>query len=83
MANNEDGVLELLIAKPVTRGRILQLLPKLMRGQHMDQAEIVHTGVRRVKISASAAVPSHLDGEVQPLQSDFEIEVLPAALRLL
>lgn len=83
MANNEDGVLELLIAKPVTRGRILRLLPKLMRGQHMDEAEIVHASVRQVKISASATVPSHLDGEVQPLQSDFEIEVLPAALQLL
>jgi diacylglycerol kinase family enzyme len=28
-------------------------------------------------------VPSHLDGEVQPMQSEFEIEILPAALRLL
>ena len=83
MANNEDGKLELLIAAPVTRGRILQLLPKLMRGSHMDETEIVHTSVNRVKVSASAAVPSHLDGEVQPLQTDFDIEVLPQALQLL
>ena len=83
MAKNEDGILELLIAAPVTRRRILQLLPKLMRGSHMDETEIVHASVRRVKVSASAAVPSHLDGEVQPLQSHFEIEVLPGALRLL
>lgn len=83
MAKNEDGVLELLIAAPVTRGRILQLLPKLMRGSHMDEREIVHASVRRVKVSASAAVPSHLDGEVQPLQSVFEIEVLPESLQLL
>jgi diacylglycerol kinase family enzyme len=73
----------LLIAAPVTRGRILQLLPKLMRGTHMDETEIVHASVKRVKVSASVAVPSHLDGEVQPLQSDFEIEVLPGALHLL
>ena len=83
MASNEDGALELLIAAPVSRGRILQLLPKLMRGNHMDEAEIVHASVRRVTVTASAAVPSHLDGEVQPLQSVFEIEVLPGALRLL
>lgn len=83
MASNEDGVLELLIAAPVTRGRILQLLPKLMRGDHMHETEIVHASVRRVSVSASAAVPSHLDGEMQPLQTDFEIEVLPGALRLL
>lgn len=83
MAKNEDGVLELLIAAPVTRRRILQLLPKLMRGSHMEEPEIVHASVRRVSVSASAAVPSHLDGEVQPLQTEFEIEVLPEALQLL
>jgi len=83
MAKNDDGRLELLIAAPVTRGRIVQLLPKLMRGTHMAESEIVHAGVQRVRVSASAAVPSHLDGEVQPMQSEFEIEVLPEALRLL
>ncbi len=83
MASNEDGTLELLIAAPVTRGRILQLLPKLMRGSHMNEAEIVHASVKRVKVSASAAVLSHLDGEVRPLQTDFDIEVLPEALQLL
>jgi diacylglycerol kinase (ATP) len=83
MANNEDGVLELLIAAPVTRRRILQLLPKLMHGSHLGETEIVHASVRKVKVTASAVVPSHLDGEVQPLQSEFDIEVLPGALQLL
>jgi diacylglycerol kinase (ATP) len=83
MARNDDGVLELLLAAPVTRRRILQLLPKLMRGTHMHESEIVHASVRRVRLSASAAVPSHLDGEVQPPQTEFEIEVLPNMLKLL
>ena len=83
MAKNDDGVLDLLIAAPVTRRRILQLLPKLMRGTHMRETEIVHASVRRVTVSASTAVPSHLDGEVQPLQTNFEIEILPGALSLL
>ncbi len=83
MAKNDDGRLELLIAAPVSRPRILQLLPKLMRGSHMGEQEIVHAGVRSVKVTASADVPSHLDGEVQPMQSEFDIEVLPEALQLL
>jgi diacylglycerol kinase (ATP) len=83
MAKNEDGLLELVIAAPVTRRRILQLLPKLMRGSHVGEAEISHASVRRVTVTASAVVPSHLDGEVQPLQSEFEIKILPDALRLL
>ncbi len=83
MAQNDDGRLELLVAAPVTGRRILQLLPKLVRGSHMDEPEIVHASVQRVTVSALEPVPSHLDGEVQPLQSEFEIEILPGALRLL
>jgi len=83
MANNADGVLDLLVAAPVSRLRILALLPKLMRGQHMQEAEITHQTVRSVVITAAAPVESHLDGEMQPLQRRFEINVCPAALDLL
>lgn len=83
MANNTDGELDLLIAGPVSRLRILALLPKLMRGRHMQEAEISHQAVRNVLITAAAPVESHLDGEVQPLQRRFEISVCPAALDLL
>jgi len=83
MADNSDGTLELIIADPVSRVRILSLLPSLMRGQHVSEREITHASVRRLKIEASEPVPSHLDGEVQALDISFDIEVLPAALDLL
>jgi len=83
MAINDDGMLELIIAGPVTRRRILQLLPKLMRGRHLDESEISHASVRRVSIKAAEPVPSHLDGEVQPLDTSFDLEILPDALNLL
>jgi len=83
IASNSDNVLELLIAKPVTRRRILTLLPKIMNGEHMQEPEIVHQSVTKLHIEAEQPIPSHLDGEVQPLQTEFEIEVLPGALALL
>ncbi len=83
MANNSDSVLELLIAKPVTRRRILTLLPKLMDGAHLQEPEIVHRSVTTLTIKAAYPIPSHLDGEVQPLQTNFEVAVLPGALNLL
>ena len=83
MASNSDQQLELLIAKPVTRRRLLTLLPKLMSGDHMQEAEIVHRPVTRLRIKAECPIPSQLDGEVQALQTNFEISVLPAALDLL
>jgi diacylglycerol kinase (ATP) len=83
MASNSDGQMELLVVKPVTRRRIMTLLPKLMDGEHMQETEIVHRPVTALRIKAEIPIPSHLDGEVQPLQTDFELTVLPEALDLL
>ena len=82
MADNRDGLLEMLIAAPVTRRRIFALVPKLMRGRHLDEAEICHASIRRLTLVAEAPVESHLDGEIQPPARRFEFEVLPGALKL-
>lgn len=83
MAKNDDGKLELMIADPVSRRRILSLLPKLMAGTHMGEAEIQHQSVTKISVISSEPLASHLDGEVQPLQQQFDLEILPGALRLL
>jgi diacylglycerol kinase (ATP) len=83
MARNDDGDLELMFAEPVSRTRILSLLPKLMRGTHLQEPELSHHSIKSVTLTAAAPVESHLDGEVQPLQDKFEIEILAAALNLL
>ena len=83
MADNTDGRLELVIADPVSRLRILSLLPRLIAGTHIGQAEVWHTSIRRLTIECAEDVPSHLDGEVGRPASKFEIEILPAALELL
>lgn len=83
MASNSDGSLDLLIAAPVSRRRLCALLPGLLRGTHVSAREITHRRLQHLRITAAAPVPSHLDGEVQPPQSEFEFEILPGALRLL
>lgn len=82
-ARNDDGTLELLIVDPVSRLRITSLLPKLMQGKHMDEPEIRHASITRMSIRCDEDLPSHLDGEVQPLCREFELEVLPESLHLL
>ncbi len=81
-AKNDDGKFDLLIVEPVSRSRILALLPKLMSGKHMDEKEITHEAVTRILIESEEPVDSHLDGEMQPMQKRFEIELLPGALSL-
>jgi diacylglycerol kinase (ATP) len=83
MADNSDGTFDLMIAGPVTRPRILTLLPALMAGRHVGEKEIVHRPVRHIVVEAEEPVLSHLDGELQAPQRRFEISLLPGALRLL
>ncbi len=83
MAVNDDSQLELLIAAPVTRRRIVALLPKLMKGSHIHEPEVSHAPVRSLRIRSDAPIPSHLDGEMQPVQTDFDIELVPDALQIL
>jgi diacylglycerol kinase family enzyme len=49
----------------------------------MREAEISHRAVQSVVVMSATPVESHLDGEVQPLQTQFDIEILPGALDLL
>jgi YegS/Rv2252/BmrU family lipid kinase len=83
MARIDDGELDLVFAMPVTRRRVLALLPKLMKGTHIGSHDIRSHRIRHFRLVAEAPVPSHIDGEAQPLQTDFEIEILEKALRLL
>jgi YegS/Rv2252/BmrU family lipid kinase len=83
MARNDDGELDLILAGPVSRLRILALLPKLIQGSHIEQPEITHARLTRCQITTATAVPSHLDGEVQPLQTHFDFEIMKGALRLM
>ena len=73
----------MMIAAPVSRTRILTLLPTLMSGRHVGEPEIFHEPVTRLVVEADEAVVSHLDGEMQQPQRRFEIELLPGALHLL
>ena len=82
-ADNSDGVLNLVIAEPVSRRRVIALLPKLMRGVHLPEPEVSHTTVESVRIESLEPVPSHLDGEMQDLQTTFEISVVRGALEVL
>ena len=83
MARNDDGELDLVFALPVSNWRLMTLLPRLLQGSHMDQPEVIHAPIKRCEIVATAPVPSHLDGEVQPMYSEFSIQILESGLRLL
>jgi diacylglycerol kinase (ATP) len=83
MASNDDGKFDLVYAKPVSRRRAVVLLPKLIRGSHVGERDIVCERIESFELVADAPVPSHLDGEVQPMQTDFRVAMLKNALSII
>jgi diacylglycerol kinase (ATP) len=83
MAKNDDGFLDLVFVQPVGRLRIFALLPKLIKGTHISAPEVTCARANAISLIAEEPVPSHLDGEVQPLQTEFQIEILERSLAIL
>ncbi|MEQ8205193.1 MAG: diacylglycerol kinase family lipid kinase [Woeseia sp.] len=83
MAKINDGLLDLVYAEALSRRRILQLVPTLLKGEHMSEAEVHHAEITSCHVQASSPVPVHLDGENLPPQTDFEIDLLSGVLNLI
>lgn len=77
-ARLDDGLLDMTLVTPVSRARLLRLLPRVYQGRHASVPEVRMERVTRVRIAA-AGVGSYADGDpMGPLPVEVRIE--PAAL---
>jgi diacylglycerol kinase (ATP) len=74
----DDGMLDVVIIKPMSKGKLIRTYPKLFKGTHTTVAEYEHHRARTVTVAAPGIV-SYADGErfgALPLT----IECVPGAL---
>ncbi len=83
MANNQDGFFDLILAEPMSRRRLVSLFPRLIKGKHIGRPGVRHARITEFLLETDTPLPSHLDGERQPLQSRFAAHVLPGALKVI
>ncbi len=77
----DDGLLDVVLFKPVTKPDLLRTYPKLFRGTHVTHRQYEHHLVRRVTVAAPGIV-SYADGErFAPLP--LTVECVPGALTVL
>ena len=80
-AELDDGLLDVVVIKPLSKLGLLRTYPKLFKGTHVHHPQYRHHRVRRVTVAAPGIV-AYADGErigALPLT----IEVAPGALRIL
>lgn len=79
-AELDDGLLDLVLIKPVSRVELLKTFPKLFDGSHVNHPQYEHHRVRRVSVAAPGIV-GYADGErFGPLP--LTVEVVPSAVRV-
>lgn len=77
----DDGLLDVVVIKPLSKPELVRTYPKLFRGTHVHHPAYEHHRVRRVTVACSGIV-AYADGErmgALPLT----VEVVPRALRVL
>jgi diacylglycerol kinase (ATP) len=86
-AQNNDGVLNYFLTGPISRFKMLQVLPTVMNGTHSRFPFVRFGTFRHIHIRANRAVPVHVDGEIWgPYEADLReltVSVLPQALQVL
>ena len=77
----DDGLLDVVWFRPLSRRALLRSYPKLFKGTHVHHPDYRHRRVRKVTLAAPG-ITAYADGErVGPLP--LTVEVAPLALRVL
>jgi diacylglycerol kinase (ATP) len=80
----DDGLIDVCIIEPMSRAKMLFILPRALNGSHVARKEVRLLRVASLAVEATAAYPMHIDGEyVDAGPQRREITVVPGALRIL
>lgn len=82
-AKPDDGLLDLCIAREVSRLTMLRLIPRFLRGTHVDLEPITMAQAETVTVTSPDGLVAHVDGEVLCTEAaKITCDILPGALRV-
>lgn len=86
-AKNDDGLLDSCTVDPISRLRMLQLMPKTFNGSHVGVNCLKMRRSRRLVIQSQTPMPIHIDGEVFAYPQDevhhVTLTSLPGAMKVI
>lgn len=81
----DDGLLDLCVARQVSKAAIFALIPRFMKGTQASHPAITTARTQRVVVSALQGVlPAHADGETLCVDGhELVMELLPRAIQII
>lgn len=81
-AQLDDGLLDVMLVKPLSRFAFLRIFPSVFKGEHTSDPRVVMRRAKHVRIEVDAPIAAYADGErMGSLPVDVEVE--PGALHVL
>lgn len=81
-ANMCDGLLDICFVRRISKLKVLTLFPIVYFGRHLKLDEVEYFQCRRVRVESDTPTDIYADGDFL-CQTPAEIDVLPAALRVI
>ena len=83
-ASLEDGLLDLVIVRRVSRARLLSLFPRVYMGRHVGHPAVTLVKTPWARISLDRRMEMYGDGEAMPWvgEEPLEVRVQPGALKV-
>jgi YegS/Rv2252/BmrU family lipid kinase len=78
-ADTADGKLDIVVAGPMSRGRLITAFPRIFAGTHVHMPELQCTQVRDVLLEVAEPVDLMIDGEVERYRPK-RLTALPSAI---
>jgi diacylglycerol kinase (ATP) len=83
-ARMQDGLLDMVHAPQMSRGRVLLVVPRLLNGSHAGDPRFTFSRVRELTVESDPPTPIHADGELLAEGvTNAHYRVLPGQLSLL
>lgn len=80
----DDGLLDMVFAPQVSKGAVINILLKLMRGEHIHHPAVTFCRVTAIDLTSVPGTPLHSDGEVFTESAEsVSYRVLPGKVTLL
>ncbi len=81
-ARPDDGVLDVVVAGAFGRAGTLAILPRVIRGRHLDHPKVHRFAVTSIDLRWSRPVAGHAEGEPVGIGGDYRVRLNPGALRV-
>ena len=80
-ANPNDGKIDIIDAKAMSRWKLLKAFPRIFQGTHTDLPEVTSTKAREIDFRFDHEIPVMIDGELLHIQPE-SLKVIPKGIQI-